>query len=740
MDNHLRASQQAILEYKGGKMGISAVPGSGKTWTLSRLATNLVMKANLEEEQEVLIVTFSNTAVENFSTRISNFLKEHGVLPGLGYRVRTLHGLAVDILRMRPEVAGLSEDFSIVDKEQTDVILNAIVSRWISAHQSDLDELLTNGKYHDSDKSKVVAIFREAANSFIRTAKDFDKDPQELERLSHKDSSRDILLEFNLEAYALFQAELNYLGGIDFNDMLRLAYQTLLTDPTLVSQLSYKWPYVLEDEAQDSSEIQQEILKLLTSETENWVRVGDTNQSINESFTTSSPELLKTFLSDPSVRSMNLPESGRSAPAIIDLANTLNHWVQKQHPNLFARDSLTDPLIEPTKPDDPQQNPIDVDANVVIDDRPFSSDEEVTGIARVATRWSKANPEKTVAILAYTNNHINKFVQPIIDDGGTPVDLLLKVPKTSRITAGILSYVLNHLSNVANPIILGRAFKAFFRDDFIDKSKKQTITGLQTRIEGLSSPEQYLYPLSSQSWEEAFGEHQFSEEEIGRLSKFRNTVKRWHEAATLPLDQMIVTISQEFSLELDEIALAYQIATRVKRMLEVSPNLSLDDTIKELKDMYNNDGSFGIKSDEEGSFNPEAHKGKIVLSTIHKAKGLEWDKVFITSTSTYDFPSGADSDRYIAESTWLKGNRNFQAESIELVKFLVDQTGKPKQTSEVTTYTSRICTIRERLRLLYVGLTRAKQELYISWNTGRHAEKQALPIKYLSNYLKEKNE
>ncbi len=96
-EQRLRESQKRILTYRGGKMGISAVPGSGKTWTLSRLAVKLVAELELQPDQEILIVTFSNSAADVFANRISSLLLERGMLANLGYRVRTLHGLATTL-------------------------------------------------------------------------------------------------------------------------------------------------------------------------------------------------------------------------------------------------------------------------------------------------------------------------------------------------------------------------------------------------------------------------------------------------------------------------------------------------------------------------------------------------------------------------------------------------------------------------------------------------------------------
>ena len=95
-----RPAQLDILEYRGGKMGVAAVPGSGKTHTLALLAARLVLTA-VDEDQEVLVVTLVNSAVDNFRQRINRLIvsQERGLLPWFGYRVRTLHGLAHDIVR-----------------------------------------------------------------------------------------------------------------------------------------------------------------------------------------------------------------------------------------------------------------------------------------------------------------------------------------------------------------------------------------------------------------------------------------------------------------------------------------------------------------------------------------------------------------------------------------------------------------------------------------------------------------
>jgi DNA helicase-2/ATP-dependent DNA helicase PcrA len=71
-----------------------------------------------------------------------------------------------------------------------------------------------------------------------------------------------------LEMYRNYQNALIYRGAVDFDDLIRLAVSALKWDPALLERLRHKWPFILEDEAQDSSLLQEEILNLLSGEQE----------------------------------------------------------------------------------------------------------------------------------------------------------------------------------------------------------------------------------------------------------------------------------------------------------------------------------------------------------------------------------------------------------------------------------------------------------------------------------------
>ena len=359
-----RESQRKIIEeYEGGMMGISAVPGSGKTFTLSHLAARLVEKlaAEGDDDQEVLIVTFSNSAVNSFKKRIADILQtERGLLPYVGYRVRTLHGLAHDIVRERPALVGLAEDFQIIDERAALQILTEAVHTHLHAWEFLFDRYISP----DLKESQIPRVrnhefpklFESVAGRYIKSAKDHLKTPEELaDALEGRDEHFD-LSRFANAVYADYQRALAYRGAVDFDDLMVLALRALQLDEQYLARLQHRWVYVLEDEAQDSSSVQERMLRMLAGG-RNWVRVGDPNQAIYTTFTAADSSYLIEFLSEDGVQKRELPVSGRSGQPIIDLANELIRWTVEEHPVEELRKSFYPQDILPTEPDDPQQNP-----------------------------------------------------------------------------------------------------------------------------------------------------------------------------------------------------------------------------------------------------------------------------------------------------------------------------------------------------------------------------------------------
>lgn len=122
----------------------------------------------------------------------------------------------------------------------------------------------------------------------------------------------------------------------------------------------------------------------------------------------------------------------------------------------------------------------------------------------------------------------------------------------------------------------------------------------------------------------------------------------------------MLVIAQDLPLEAFELATVHKASTYIKTQMDSHPEWSPLDFIGILTDIAKNERKFFSVTQTEDTFNPDLYKGKVILCTCHKAKGLEWDKVFLTSVNNYDFPSGADTDTFISEKWFISDRRIFR--------------------------------------------------------------------------------
>jgi len=157
-------------------------------------------------------------------------------------------------------------------------------------------------------------------------------------------------------------------------------------------------------------------------------------------------------------------------------------------------------------------------------------------------------------------------------------------------------------------------------------------------------------------------------------------------------------------------------------LADENPQWRLPELVPQINDIARNKRKFiGLSGDDLG-FDPDAHKGEVVVATMHKAKGLEWDRVYLMSVNDYDFPSAAASDRYISEKWFLRDGLNLESEALSQLNAALSHSDYDYYQEGASTQSARLHYARERLRLLYVGLTRARKELIVTWNTGRRGE------------------
>ncbi len=734
-----RPAQQAVLKYPGGTMGISAVPGSGKTWTLSALAAQIIMEGSLTENQEILIVTLTNSAVDHFAARIEGFLRDQEQRPLLPYyRVRTLHGLAHDIVRERPELIGLDSNFQIIDEREANAIRDEVANTWLRANPTVIDDYLNpeldEGRRDWVRRDQLPNLVKNIALSFIRTAKDMQLMPDALQSRLDDLALPLPLAEMGLWMFTEYQRSLAYRGAVDFDDLIRLALAALTTDDDLLLRLREMWPFILEDEAQDSSRLQEKILRLLAGESGNWVRVGDPNQAIYETFTTADPKYLRQFMAQAD-HPRELPNSGRSTLSVIELANYLIDWTQGEHPILEVRDALDVPYIEPTPEGDPQPNPSDAPDAIRLVDTKFSPDGELKAVADSVERWLEEHPDETVAVLAPRNTRGFALNDELRSRKIETVDGLLRSSSSTRFTAGALGNILQYLADPGSARKLARVYRVWRRDDRADSELWERVEDTAKMLGNCQHVEDFLHPGPERDWLDDVREQDISPEELDQLEEFRLVLSRWLKTIELPIDQMILTLSQELFTRPNDLAISHKLAVLLRRVRNLHPDWHLPKLTGELAVIAKNERRFLGFSEDDSGFDPEKHKGKVVIATIHKAKGLEWDRVYLMSANNYDFPSGMEYDSYIPEKWFIRDNLNLEAETLAQLEAAFTDDVYEWYAEGRPTYEARMEYVRERLRLLYVGITRAKKELIITWNTGRKGNLQpAIPLVALQTY------
>jgi DNA helicase-2/ATP-dependent DNA helicase PcrA len=726
-----RPLQSEVLKYSQGKMGVSAVPGSGKTQTLSYLAAKLIAQGKIEDDQEILVVTLVNSAVNNFSFRISNFMQEFGLIPNFGYRVMTLHGLAHQIVRERPDLVGLDNDFQILDDRESNQILGAAVESWIKKNQQQIvnwtktEGVNLNDRYILQRWQQSISVI---AGNFIRQAKDLQASPQILNKILENLNYHDALISLGTEVFEDYQRALHYRSAVDFDDLIRLALMSLKSDSEYLSRLHYRWPYVLEDEAQDSSKLQEQILELISGRDGNWVRVGDPNQAIYETFTTASPEYLKAFLRRTDVQDKTLPNSGRSTRKIINLANELIRWTNNKHPISELRSALSEPLIKPTPLNDPQPNPIDTCGDVYLYDKNMSATKEMDIVIQSLIRWLPKNQNSTVAILVPRNDRGAKVVEAL-QKADLPYMEILQTSQSTREASANLASALNFLENPSQTGHIIRLSEILLKLKIsINNDHLEEINRL---LMSCNHFEEYLYPIPGKDWLKKLqkSDPPVHSDVLFALTKIQEYLVRWQKAAELPIHQLIITIGQDLFENQTDLALTHKLALMCEQLSHNHPEWVLPDFSNELDQIANNRRKVLGFSEEDNGFNPDMHAGKVIVTTYHKAKGLEWDRVYLLSVNNYDFPSAVTGDEFMSERYFYYDSINLEAEAIYKLKALLNENIEALYYEDgIATKKARIEYASERLRLLYVGITRAKKDLVITWNNGDSHRRISNPL------------
>ena len=267
MDIVFRKDQKEIMKYKSGSMGIQAVPGAGKTFIITNLVAKLLTKMkDGDQDGKILVLTYMNSAANNFKSRIRAILEEEG-LDKASFEVMTIHSLAMKIIRENTDIAMLSEESQIIDDYKKGILIQMAIDEYESlpANETRIRSFLK--KELRDDQAQVDKWYREFTNITLNTIKLMKYADISVDRLeAYLDGGQAKIMKIIGPIYKNYQAILDQEGYFDYDDILIRAYRILVENESVAEKYQARYAYVFEDECQDSNEIQGKIIDIISYE------------------------------------------------------------------------------------------------------------------------------------------------------------------------------------------------------------------------------------------------------------------------------------------------------------------------------------------------------------------------------------------------------------------------------------------------------------------------------------------
>lgn len=623
-----RADQKPVLEYKSGYMGISAVPGAGKTTILLALIIKLLERGINPER--IFVLTYMDSAARNFRERIKTVRKNSSKLPNIS----TIHGLALRILKENGnyERLGLSGDFEICDDSQRGRILGNIASK-LGIEQKTAEEF-----------DRGVSVFKIGGCTFDKVI------------------TEQKLKKFELY-FKLYQESLKEFNLIDYDDMLTGSVRLLRENPDILAYYQNICEYVIEDEAQDSSKVQQELITLLSGKYKNVIRCGDVNQSITATFSNADVEGFRKFITENENVSMNC--SQRCTHDVWEFANKL---VKTASLAPDTKNAFFEMYMAPVE----GRNPEPIDNTKAVCGKIFETEtDEKNFVLKQIKETLAKHPDYTVGILL-RNNYQAASWQNLIENNGFKVitrNQCLGQKAVFKAIFAVMKAVLDPFNNeTAAGCCETLSDLGFYK------------RGLDSEIRNYSSPFITINTDKMDNFE---------------LEKFYWDFNYFVSLCYLTPDELALKIGMNYFKTDIEKSNIYLISTLIKRICITNNSLAYAESkLAELAKKSNLSGfKFFSEEDEEDK---TGLAGKVQIMTMHKSKGDEFNLVFMPEMTEKNLPLSIGSIN-------LKSS-----EFIESVKKLNPEYHPKSQ------YELKQEILAENLRLLYVAVTRAKNKLYIT--------------------------
>lgn len=291
----LNEQQLEAVTAPPGPLLIIAGAGSGKTRTLTYRVAFLIEKGLPPDR--LLLLTFTNKAANEMLHRVSSLLPvDCSRIPG-----GTFHSVCNRILRRHAREAGYEPGFSILDEEDSkDVISQAIA------------ELKIDTKKNRFPKPDVLGdLFSLAANTERPLTRLIAEQYDHFEELSGE-------IE---RVHRRYEERKRHLNGMDYDDLLTVFLKLLRTQPEIRERYQKIFQYVLVDEYQDTNKIQSDIVDTLVAGHKNVMVVGDDAQSIYSWRGANFRNIMEFPKRYAGAKIIRIEQNYRSTPQVLDLAN-----------------------------------------------------------------------------------------------------------------------------------------------------------------------------------------------------------------------------------------------------------------------------------------------------------------------------------------------------------------------------------------------------------------------------------
>ena len=310
--NELNESQRAAVEYCDGAQLVIAGAGSGKTRVLTYKIAYLIGEKGLKP-WNILALTFTNKAAKEMKQRIETIVGSQARYINMG----TFHSIFSHILRAEANHIGFNSNFTIYDQTDSRSLVKTIIK------EMNLDEKVY--------KPSAVADRISMAKNHLMTA------------LQYANSNNAVTTDMQRRMPAIKDIYLRYsdrcrqANAMDFDDLLMNIYLLFANNEEIRRKYAERFEYVLVDEYQDTNFAQQAIVNQITKERQMVCVVGDDAQSIYSFRGANIDNILGFQKTYNNARLFKLERNYRPTQAIVNAANSLIKHNQRQIPkNVFS--------------------------------------------------------------------------------------------------------------------------------------------------------------------------------------------------------------------------------------------------------------------------------------------------------------------------------------------------------------------------------------------------------------------